>query len=84
MLELVRKIVELMGAKVEPDIRNEAHHEIPHQSLNAAKARTMLGWCPRFTLDEGLRATISWYVAFLKEKDEWRRKPGAGFASRRR
>lgn len=61
VLELVEKVLELMGSRLTPDVRNEASNEIRHQSLSAAKARERLGWCPMFTLDEGLRKTISWY-----------------------
>jgi len=63
--ELVRKIIERMGAGLEPDIRNESLHEIRHQYLDASKARTQLGWKPLFTLDQGLDRTISWYREFF-------------------
>jgi CDP-glucose 4,6-dehydratase len=65
VLELVEKILELMGSRLTPDVRNEASHEIRHQSLCAAKARERLGWRPLFTLDDGLRKTVSWYSTFL-------------------
>ena len=64
-LELVKRILSLMGSDLEPDIRNEATNEIRFQYLSAAKARTLLGWIPLFTLDEGLKATIAWYERFL-------------------
>jgi CDP-glucose 4,6-dehydratase len=84
VLELVRKITKLMGSRLEPDIRDEASNEIPYQNLSAARARRELGWRPRYTLDEGLRATIPWYKSFLERKEAWRKKPRAGFARRRR
>jgi CDP-glucose 4,6-dehydratase len=65
VLELVRRILTLMGSHLEPDVRNEASNEIRHQFLNAAKARERLGWRPLFTLDEGLRKTIPWYSSFF-------------------
>jgi CDP-glucose 4,6-dehydratase len=65
VLELVEKILELMGSRLTPDVRNEASHEIRHQSLSAAKARDRLGWRPLFSLDDGLRKTVSWYSTFL-------------------
>jgi CDP-glucose 4,6-dehydratase len=46
-------------------VLNEAACEIPRQCLNAARARTLLGWSPLFTLDEGLERTIAWYREFL-------------------
>jgi CDP-glucose 4,6-dehydratase len=65
VLELVRKLLDQMGSRLTPDVRNEASHEIKHQSLSAAKARERLGWRPLFTLDEGLRRTVPWYRNFL-------------------
>jgi CDP-glucose 4,6-dehydratase len=66
VLELVERILGLMGSDLQPDVRNETRHEIRHQYLSAAKARQLLGWRPLFTLDEGLRRTIQWYDAFLR------------------
>jgi CDP-glucose 4,6-dehydratase len=68
VLELVRRILCLTGSRLEPDVRNEACHEIRHQYLNAAKARTMLGWAPLFDLDDGLKRTIRWYESFFKNE----------------
>lgn len=65
VLELVGRILRQMQCDLEPDVRNEASGEIRHQYLSAAKARRMLAWQPRFTLDEGLDRTIDWYRSFL-------------------
>jgi CDP-glucose 4,6-dehydratase len=69
VLELVERLLALLGSQLTPDVRNEASHEIRHQSLSAAKARERLGWRPLFTLDEGLRRTISWYSNFLATRN---------------
>jgi len=66
VLQIVEHILRLMQSTLEPDIRNEATNEILHQYLSAAKARRMLGWQPRFELDEGLTRTIEWYKEFLR------------------
>ena len=65
VLELVERILKLMGSDLKPEIRNEAHNEIRRQYLSAAKARRLLGWRPLFTLEEGLQRTIAWYKNFL-------------------
>ena len=65
VLELVQRMLALMGSHLEPDVRSEATHEIRHQYLSAARARRELGWQPLFTLDEGLQRTLEWYKAFL-------------------
>lgn len=61
VLDLTQKILAAMGSDLKPEIRSDAKNEIRHQYLSAAKARTMLGWAPLFTLDEGLKKTIEWY-----------------------
>lgn len=65
VLDLVRRIQTLMGSKLEPDIQNQASHEIRHQFLSAKKARDRFGWRPHFDLDEGLARTIAWYKDYF-------------------
>ena len=64
-LDLVQRILAVTGSTLAPDIRNQASHEIRHQYLSAAKARTQLDWSPLFDLGEGLARTITWYQKFL-------------------
>ncbi len=64
--ELVHKIIALSdGPNLEPIIQNRAANEIPEQYLSSEKAHRVLGWQPRYTLEEGLRETMAWYRAFL-------------------
>ena len=70
VLELVSRILSLMGSQLEPEIQNEAVNEIRNQILNASKAKEKLGWKPLFTLEEGLRRTIAWYKEFLAVEDQ--------------
>jgi len=64
--ELVDRILGHMTSNLDPDVRNEASNEIPHQYLDASKARETLGWKPGFGLDEGLKKTIGWYRDYLE------------------
>jgi len=68
VLEVVEKILKVMGSNLKPEILNEATNEIKHQYLSAKKAREILGWKPGYTLEEGLRRTIKWYREFLAEE----------------
>lgn len=68
--DLVRRILTLMDSRLEPDVRNEATNEIRHQYLSAAKAKQILGWQPRCTLEEGLQRTIDWYKSFFEIRNE--------------
>ncbi len=65
VLDLTRVVLGRMGSDLEPVVLNEVKHEIPHQSLLAAKARRRLGWTPAFTLEQGLDRTIDWYRELL-------------------
>lgn len=66
VLEIVRKILEVMGkSHLEPIILNQAKNEIKHQYLSAEKARRLLNWKPEYSLDESLKETIQWYSDFL-------------------
>jgi CDP-glucose 4,6-dehydratase len=63
--DLVGRILDSMSSGLKPEVRNEASHEIRRQYLGADKARRVLGWSPRFSLDEGLGRTVAWYREFL-------------------
>jgi CDP-glucose 4,6-dehydratase len=65
VMDVTGKILTRMKSALKPDVRNDASNEIQHQYLSAAKARTLLGWSPSFTFDEGLDRTIRWYTESL-------------------
>lgn len=54
---------------LKPIILNEVKGEIEHQYLSAAKAKELLGWSPKYALEEGLRETVEWYKKFFKDFD---------------
>jgi CDP-glucose 4,6-dehydratase len=65
VLQLVERILREMKSTLEPEVRNEASHEIIHQYLSAGAARRDLAWKPTFSLDEGLTRTVAWYREFF-------------------
>ena len=65
VLCLVKEILRAMQSPLEPRVLNEASHEIRRQYLSAERARTVLGWQPIFTLEQGLARTIPWYRELL-------------------
>lgn len=66
VLALVELILQLLKRPdLQPVILNEANHEIPKQYLDCSKARTLLGWKPQCSLEEGLHETIRWYSQHL-------------------
>jgi CDP-glucose 4,6-dehydratase len=67
VLDLTKKILLLMGREeLSPTVLDQASNEIHHQYLSAEKARSMLGWQPDFSLEDGLGRTIAWYEKFLE------------------
>ena len=50
------------------EVKNQANNEIKHQYLSAGKARNMLNWYPKYSLEEGLKETIGWYNNFLSNQ----------------
>ncbi len=67
VLEITNAILKAMKSGLKPEIMNEASNEIREQHLRSAKARKILGWKPKFTFEEAMKKTISWYTDFLKK-----------------
>lgn len=67
VLSLVKKIIEISGKALEPEIlgKGAPKAEISRQYLSNEKANRILGWEPRVGLEEGLRRTIEWYATFF-------------------
>jgi CDP-glucose 4,6-dehydratase len=62
VLDLVNLILRLLGkSSLIPRVLNQANQEIPEQYLDCTKARRLLCWQPRYTLEGGLVETLAWY-----------------------
>ncbi len=63
--DVVALICRLAGSELEPEIRGEGvpHGEIDRQWVDFGKLRTLTGWEPSVSLEEGLQRTIDWYRA---------------------
>jgi CDP-glucose 4,6-dehydratase len=68
VLELVRRLIDVSGVDVEPDIRGEGTPagEIDRQYLDSTAIREELGWEPRWELERGLRASWEWYERYFR------------------
>ncbi len=64
-LSLVEQMIAVSGRDAKPQILGKASGEIDRQYLDSTRARTVLGWEPRFTLEEGLEHTWRWYCSYL-------------------
>ena len=66
--ELVDLVLARMGRmNLECEVLNQGQNEIPMQMLSARKAREVLGWHPRYTLERALDETIEWYRVYYQE-----------------
>jgi CDP-glucose 4,6-dehydratase len=58
----------MTGARWQLD-PNPQPHEANHLRLDCAKARTRLGWSPRWPLTEAIRRAVAWHQALLAGED---------------
>jgi CDP-glucose 4,6-dehydratase len=66
VIELFKKITRVSGGyNLKPEILNRAKYEIRYQYLCAQKAKRILGWKPRLSVEKGLRTTLEWYREYF-------------------
>ncbi len=64
---LVNKIADIGGKQYNLKIKilGEAKNEINRQYLDSSKAKSILGWLPKYSFENGLKETINWYKSYL-------------------
>jgi len=63
ILEVVRALQEIMQKPLEPTFGPPREGDVRDSQADIFKARKLLGYEPRMPFDEGLRRTVTWYVA---------------------
>ena len=66
VLELVELILKKMESPVKPRVLGLTLNEVRDQYLSSKKSRTLLGWKPSFTVEQGIERTIKWYRDYFK------------------
>jgi len=64
VIEVIKKIEDILEVKVNYQILNIAKNEIPKQYLDWAKAKTILNWEPTMSFENGIKQSFDWYRNF--------------------
>ena len=67
VIDLVKLINKTAGKEDNYTISNSAKYEIRNQFLSSEKAKKILKWLPRYTLEEGLKKTMNQHRAHFKK-----------------
>jgi CDP-glucose 4,6-dehydratase len=72
VIDVVKKIDEVLGTKTNYKIMNVSKNEIPEQYLDWTKAKKILNWQPKTSFEDGIRKTFSWFKnkKFISQKNE--------------
>ncbi len=61
--DLIQKVETLVGKKANVIYQDRHPADVMENSANVEKARSMLGWEPRVSLEEGIPNLVNWYLA---------------------
>lgn len=64
--DLVKKIISYSGKNIAIEYNSSKPSINTKIYLDISKARNLLGWLPKVTLDEGINKTMSWYRTNIK------------------
>jgi CDP-glucose 4,6-dehydratase len=67
---IVEKMADKWGNDAKWQIDNGPHpHEAHYLKLDISKARQVMGWTPKWSLDRALDKVIEWHSAWLQKQD---------------
>lgn len=66
VIDLVQRVGEIFGTKVNYRILNAANNEIPEQYLDWTKAKNILNWQPKTSFEEGIKESLDWYKNYFQ------------------
>jgi UDP-N-acetylglucosamine 4-epimerase len=59
--ELWNTICELGNVKIDPNYADERKGDVKHSLADITKAKTLIGYTPYFSVNEGLKISVDWY-----------------------
>ena len=68
VIEVIKKIEDILKVKVNYQILNIAKNEIPEQYLDWTKINKTLGWQPEMSFEKGIKESFNWYKNFYFSK----------------
>ena len=69
VLEMAQAIIAISDYPgIKPVVLNQATHEIRKQYLASDKAHRLLAWRAQYSLEDGLRQTLTWYRQFFQQQ----------------
>lgn len=66
--EITKRILAICGKGTYEVVPDSKKHEAGILTLDASKAKTMLGWRPKLSIDEALDKTMAWYGCYYEKK----------------
>lgn len=62
LMDVIRLIEENLGRKAKIETLPRHLADVPHTWANIEKARRLLGWQPKTTIEEGIKNTVRWFL----------------------
>lgn len=61
LIDIYYKLCDVLGQKIEPQFGPDRAGDIKHSNADITKARTLLGYQPKYSFAQGIELTIEWY-----------------------
>ena len=68
LLDLYNLLNDMLGIKMPPIMRPPRAGDIKHSHADISKAKSMLGYMPRYSFADGISLALDWYREHLKRK----------------
>jgi nucleoside-diphosphate-sugar epimerase len=69
--DLAERVIRLTGSSSKITRTEHTFSDIGVRAPNSRKARELLGYTPKFGMDDGLRPTIDWYKDHMDDFGHW-------------